>query len=63
MNQMEIRKRQFGMVGKLLGFVIAIMLVRIIGDLGMAYFSAALEIYILLQMLFTAGVPAVWRDW
>lgn len=57
MNQMEIRKRQFGMVGKLLGFVIAIMLVRIIGDLGMAYFSAALEVYILLQMLFTAGVP------
>lgn len=57
MNQMEIGKKQFGMIGKLLGFAIAIMLVRIIGDLGMAYFSAALEVYILLQMLFTAGIP------
>lgn len=57
MNQMEIRKRQFGLVSKILGFAIAIMLVRLIGDLGMAYFAAALEVYILLQMLFIAGIP------
>lgn len=57
MNRMEIRKKQFGILSKMLGFVIAIMLVRLIGDLGMAYFSAALEMYILLQMLFTAGIP------
>ena len=57
MNQMEIRKKQFGILGKILGFVVAIMLVRLIGDLGMAYFAAALEVYILLQMLFIAGIP------
>lgn len=57
MNQMEVRKKQFGILGKVLGFVVAIALVRLIGDLGMAYFAAALEVYLLLQMLFTAGIP------
>lgn len=57
MNQTEVRKKQFGIIAAILGFALAVMLGRMIGDLGMAYFAAALETYILLQMLLTAGIP------
>lgn len=57
MNQMESRKRQFTIGTRMLGLVTMILLVNLIGDLGMAYLGAALEVYMLLQLLFTACVP------
>ena len=57
MKQMEIKKKQFMIGAKMLGLVILILLVRVIGDWGMTYLTAALEVYALLQILFTVCIP------
>ena len=57
MKQMEIRKKQFMIGAEMLGLVVLILLVRVIGDWGMTYLAAALEVYALLQILFTACIP------
>ncbi|MGN1147319.1 MAG: oligosaccharide flippase family protein [Lachnospiraceae bacterium] len=57
MNRMEIRKKQLIIITKILGFVTMIILANLIGNLGIAYFAAAAESYILLQLLFSSAVP------
>ncbi|UOF90567.1 polysaccharide biosynthesis protein [Fodinisporobacter ferrooxydans] len=42
---------------KILGFIFAIPLQRIIGDAGMAYYSAAYSIYALVLQISAAGIP------
>lgn len=57
MKQIEIRKKQFMIGAEMLKLAILILLVRVIGDWGMTYLAAALEVYMLLQILFTACIP------
>lgn len=57
MKQMEIRKKQFMIGAEIFKLAVLILLVRVIGDWGMAYLAAALEVYALLQILFTACIP------
>lgn len=57
MKQMEIRKKQFMIGSEMLSLIVLILLVRVIGDWGMTYLAAALEVYALLQILFTACIP------
>lgn len=57
MKQMEIKKKQLTMGAEMLGLAVLILLVRIIGDWGITYLVAALEVYTLLQILFTACIP------
>lgn len=57
MNRMEIRKKQLLIITGMIGYGTVILLAKIIGDLGMAYFAAAAECYILLQLLLTACIP------
>ena len=57
MKQMEIKKKQFAAATGLLGMAVLMILGRQIGDWGMTYLAAALEIYGLLQILFTACIP------
>lgn len=57
MKHMENRKKQFVIGTEMLGLVVFMVLVRVIGDWGMTYLAAALEIYALLQILFTACIP------
>ena len=57
MKLIEIRKKQFMIGAEMLGLVVLMLLVRVIGDWGMAYLAAALEAYALLHILFTACIP------
>ncbi|MCH5274391.1 MAG: polysaccharide biosynthesis C-terminal domain-containing protein [Lachnospiraceae bacterium] len=57
MKQTEIKKRQFMIATEMFKLAIFILLVRVIGDWGMTYLAAALEVYILLQILFIACIP------
>lgn len=57
MNQMELKKKQIMIASRIFGLVMILLLANLIGDLGVTYFAAALEIYILLQLLFTAQLP------
>lgn len=57
MNQTEIKRKRLLLLTGMLGFITMLLLAKLIGDLGMAYLAAALEVYVLLQLLFTASVP------
>lgn len=57
MNQMEIRKKQWRLITGILGFVIIILLGRLVGDLGVAYLAISLECFALLELLFVDMLP------
>lgn len=57
MNRMEIKKKQLMILSGMLLYVTVILLTNMIGDLGMAYFAAAAEFYMLFWLLLTAGIP------
>ncbi len=57
MNQSGNRKKYLIKQTAILGFITMIVLVNLIGDLGIAYFAAAFELYILVQILIMEYVP------
>ena len=57
MKQMEIKKRQLMIGTRVIGLAVLMLLTRLIGDWGMTYLAAALEVYMLLQILLTAYIP------
>ena len=59
MNRMELRKKQIMIASNILGFLTIIVLGYIIGDLGITYFAAAVEVYMLMHLIFTMALPDV----
>lgn len=59
MNRMELRKKQIMIASNILGFLTIIVLGYIIGDLGITYFAAAVEVYVLMHLIFTMALPDV----
>jgi len=59
MNRMELRKKQIMIASNILGFLTIIVLGYIIGDLGVTYFAAAVEVYMLMHLVFTMALPDV----
>lgn len=59
MNRMELRKKQITIASNIIGFLTIIVLGNIIGDLGITYFAAAMEVYMLMHILFTMALPDV----
>lgn len=59
MNRMELRKKQIMIASNIIGFLTIIVLGYIIGDLGITYFAAAMEVYMLMHIMFTMALPDV----
>ncbi len=59
MNRMELRKKQITIASNIIGFLTILVLGNIIGDLGITYFAAALEVYMLMHIIFTMALPDV----
>ncbi|MGN0430735.1 MAG: hypothetical protein ACI4EQ_00085 [Lachnospiraceae bacterium] len=57
MNQMEVRKEQLKLAAGMIRYITIILLVNMIGELGIVYFVAALEVYLLLQIFFSESLP------
>ncbi len=57
MNRMELRKKQIMIISNILGFLTIIVLGYIIGDLGITYFAVAMEVYMIMHIVFTMAIP------
>ncbi|HKM34394.1 MAG TPA: polysaccharide biosynthesis C-terminal domain-containing protein [Lachnospiraceae bacterium] len=57
MNQTEIKKKQLLLFIRIFGLVTILLLINLIGNLGMVYFAASLELYLLLCTVFIDHVP------
>ncbi len=57
MKQAKIKKNQFMLLIEIFGLVTMILFFNLIGNLGMFYFAAALEVYLLFDTLFLKYVP------
>lgn len=57
MNQTEIKKKQLMLFIRIFGLITMILLINLIGNLGMVYFAAAMELNLLLSTVFIDHVP------
>lgn len=57
MNRMELRKRQIMIISNIISFLTIFVLAYIIGDLGITYYAATMEVYMLTSLLFTGAIP------
>ena len=57
MNQMDVRKKQLKTAAGMIRYITIILLANRIGELGIVYFAAALEVFLLLQVLLSESLP------
>lgn len=57
MNQMDVRKRQLKTAAGMIRYITIILLANMIGELGIVYFAAALEVFLLLQVFLSESLP------